>query len=724
MTFRAPDPALDEPAPSALHRLGALSGRHPWRVIAVWLLAAVVLGIGTRAERPTYADATTLGGTPASVGAALLQAHEPAARGATGLVVVATGHGTLAAFGPALEASVANLARLPHVVAVSDPLSTRPATLSRSGTIAYATVRLDVAASSLGPGFAADLRGATAPATRAGLTVDFGGAFDQITRPRTTDLRAEMLGVAVALVVLALTFGSVLGAIVPLASAVIGVVIGLSVLGLVALVLTFATASPTLAAMIGLGVGIDYAVFLTTRFRQLLAEGHDPAQAAGRVTASSGRAIVIAATTVAVAMLGLYGSGLSFIGLLGLAAVFAIVVAALGAVTLVPAALVLAGRRLDRYRVRRPVAEATSADDGWHRYAARVGRHPWRALVLGGAALAVIALPVLSLQLGHVGDGADPTSFTDRRAYDLLARGFGPGINGPLTVVVDTGGRTAPARRSALVARALAATPDVASVTALRPSPDGRLLVATLIPASDPSAAASPALFSTLVDTTLPRALAGTGWHGYVTGPTALQDEFDSIVASRTPLIVLLVIAVAFVLIASAFRSLVLALEAAALNLLSIGAAYGVLVAVFQWGWGRAWLGLPTSVPIEAYVPMIMFAIVFGLSMDYEVFLLSRIHESWLRRRDNAGAVAEGLARTGRVIGAAALIMVSVFLSFVTSPLVVVKQLAIGLSAAVLLDATIVRLVLVPGAMFVLGERNWWLPRWLDRVLPRVRLDG
>ena len=724
MTFRAPLPAADRSTPTALHRLGALSGRHPWRVIALWLLAALVLGAATRAERPTYADATTLGGTQASVGAALLQAHEPATRGVTGLVVVATDHGTLAAFQPALAASLANLARLPHVVAVSDPLTATPATVSRSGTIAYATVRLNVAAPALGSRFAASLRRATAPATRAGLAVDFGGAFTQITRPRTTDLRAEMLGVAVALIVLALTFGSVLGAIVPLVSAVLGVVIGLSILGLVALVLTFATASPTLAAMIGLGVGIDYAVFLTTRFRQLLIEGHDAASAAGQVTASSGRAIVIAASTVAVAMLGLYGSGLSFIGLLGLAAVFAIVVAALGAVTLVPAALVLAGRHLDRYRIGRTVAEATSAHDGWHRYAAFVGRHPGRALVLGAAVLVVIALPILSLQLGHVGDGADPTSFTDRRAYDLLAQGFGPGINGPLTVVVDTAGRAGPTDRPALVARALAGAPDVAAVTPLRPSPDGRLLVATVIPASDPSAAASTTLFSTLVDTTLPHALAGTPWRAYVTGPTALQDEFDTIVASRTPLIVLLVIAVAFVLIASAFRSLVLALEAAVLNLLSIGAAYGVLVAVFQWGWGRAWLGLPGSVPIEAYVPMILFAIVFGLSMDYEVFLLSRIHESWLRGGDNAAAVTEGLARTGRVIGAAALIMVSVFLSFVTSPLVVVKQLAIGLSAAVLLDATIVRLVLVPAAMFLLGEQNWWLPRWLDRVLPRVRLEG
>ncbi len=724
MTFRAPDHAFDPPAPSSLHRLGALSGRHPWRVIALWLLAAVVLGAWTRADRPTYADATSLGGTPASVGAALLLAHDPAAGAATGLVVVAAPHGTLAPDRAALTATIAGLARLPHVIAVSDPLTATPPTVSRSGTIAYATVRLDVAAPALGPGFAASLRRATALAARAGLAVDFSGAFDQITRPRTTDLRAEMLGVGVALVVLALTFGSVLGAIVPLVSAVIGVVIGLSVLGLVALVMTFATASPTLAAMIGLGVGIDYAVFLTTRFRQLLVEGADPAEAAGRVTASSGRAIVVAASTVAVAMLGLYGSGLSFIGLLGLAAVFAIIVAALGAVTLVPAALVLAGRRLDRYRVRRTVAEATRADDGWHRYAALVGRHPWRALALGVAAVALIALPVLSLQLGHVGNGADPTSFTDRRAYDLLARGFGPGINGPLTVVVDTRGHAAPASRPAAVARALAATPDVAAVTALRPSPDGRLFVATVIPATDPATAASTALFSTLVDTTLPRALAGTGWHGYVTGPTALQDEFDSIVSSRTPLIMLLVIAVAFVLIASAFRSLVLALEAAVLNLLSIGAAYGVLVAVFQWGWGHTWLGLPASVPIEAYVPMIMFAIVFGLSMDYEVFLLSRIHEAWLRGGDNGQAVAEGLARTGRVIGAAALIMVSVFLSFVSSPLVVVKQLAIGLSAAVLLDATIVRLVLVPAAMFLLGERNWWLPRWLDRVLPRVRLDG
>ncbi len=710
--------------PSALHRLGVASARHPGRVIALWLLVVLALGTLTRAQRPTYQDPTSLGQTQGSIGAALLAAHVPSIREGSGEVVFSTTHGTLASQAPAIAATRRNLARLPHVVAVTDPLAAASHALSPTGTIAYATVTLGVSPRVLPPAFAQELVHAGAPATRAGLRVDFGGGFDQVTRPRTTDLRAEMLGVGVALVVLTVSFGSLLGALIPLLSAVVGVTIGLGLLGLVALVMTFATASPTLAAMIGLGVGIDYAVFLTTRFRQLLLEGRGPVDAAGVVTATSGRAVVVAASTVAVAMLGLYGSGLSFIGLLGLSAVFAIVVAAASAVTLVPAALALAGRAIDRWRVHRVVAEATAPDDGWHRYAARVARHPWRVLALGVAALAVIALPALSLQLGHVGDGADPTSFSDRRAYDLLAQGFGPGANGPLTVVVDRDTRATPPTLAARLTGDLSRVADVAAVVPARPSPDGRLLVATVVPATDPSSSATAALFTTLVDTTLPRALAGTGERGYVTGPTALQIEFDTIVSSRTPVIVLLVILVAFLLIASAFRSLVLALEAAALNLLSIGAAYGVLVAVFQWGWGRALLGLPARVPIESYVPMIMFAIVFGLSMDYEVFLLSRIHEAWTRTGDNRAAVADGLARTGRVIGAAALIMVSVFLSFVTTPLVVVKQLSIGLSAAVLLDATVVRLVLVPSTMFLLGERNWWLPRWLDPLLPGLRVEG
>ncbi len=711
------------PSTSWLHRLGAASGRHPVRVLAVWLIALIAVFSASRLLKATYGDSVSLSGTQASTGAALLVAHDPALAGSTGLVVLHSRAGRLSQDRHVVDEVVANLAGLAHVVHVSNPLAANSTTLSPSGTIGYAVLNFDVTPKLLGPTYPGVLYRASAPATRAGIQVEFGGGLDQVTRPKVTDLRSELVGLVVAFVVLVLTFGSVLASVLPLLSALISVLIGLSVLGLVALTITFGTASPTLAAMIGLGVGIDYAVFLTTRFRQLLMDGADPVDAAGFVTASSGRAILVAASTVAVAMLGLYGSGMTFIGQLGLAAVFSILTAALGAITLVPAGLALAGRRIDRWSLRTPVAESGSSSDGWHHYAAAIGRHPWRYLVLGVGALAVIAIPVVSLQFGHVGDSADPTSFTDRRAYDLIARGFGPGANGPLTVVV-AGGLHASSTLANTLERDLAASAGVARVSPFSPSPDGRLLVATVVPASDPQLAATATLFTRLYETTLPRALAGTPYRAYVTGPTASQLQFDGVVRSRTPLIVGIVIVLAFLLIMTAFRSLVLALEAAALNLLSIGAAYGVVVAVFQWGWGRSLLGVSENIPIESYVPMMMFAIVFGLSMDYEVFLLSRVKEIWETSHDNHESVARGLASTGRVISAAALIMISVFLSFVTSNLIVVKQLAIGLSAAVLIDATVVRLLLVPSTMYLFGRRNWWLPGWLDRVLPHLDIEG
>jgi RND superfamily putative drug exporter len=440
---------------------------------------------------------------------------------------------------------------------------------------------------------------------------------------------------------------------------------------------------------------------------------------------TSGRAVLVAGSTVAVALLGLYASGVTYVGLLGLAAVFGVVTAAADAVTLVPACLGLAGRRIDKYKTRRaPAAETGSAGDGWHRYAAAIGRRPWLFLGAGLAVLCVLAIPLLSMQTGHIGDGADPASYTDKQAYDLITQGFGPGYNGPFTIVVDVGhGASGDSSLASHLQSDLASTSGVAKASPLTATPDGALLTGTVIPSTGPQDQATEALHNTLVNTTLPQALKGTGYQGYVTGLQAAQTEFDQIVTSRLPYIIAVVIAVAFLLIMIAFRSLPLAVKAAVLNLFSIAAAYGVVVAVFQFGWGRSLLGISQNVPVEAYVPMIMFAIVFGLSMDYEVFLLSRVKEAWDRTRDHHEAVATGLASTGRVITCAALIMIAVFISFVTSTNVVIKQLSVGLAASILIDATVVRLLLVPAVMDLLGTASWWLPTWLGHILPRIDVE-
>jgi putative drug exporter of the RND superfamily len=339
--------------------------------------------------------------------------------------------------------------------------------------------------------------------------------------------------------------------------------------------------------------------------------------------------------------------------------------------------------------------------------------------------LVVMAIPLLSIQLGHVDDGADPTSFTDKRAYDLIAGAFGPGANGPFTIVIDASHTTGlSAQLATSVTGALVATPGVARVSPLQPSPNGALLVGVVVPTASPQDAATATLFHQLANATLPGALAGSGASGYVTGNSATLIEFGDTLTARLPIIMAVVIGAAFLLIMLAFRSLLLAVKAAALNVLSIGASVGVVVLVFQWGWGRSLLGLPENVPIESYVPMMMFAIVFGLSMDYEVFLLSRMKETWDPTHDNSLAVTSGIVSTARVITAAALIMASVFTAFVASSQVVVKMLAVGMAVSVLIDATVVRLVLVPATMTLLAQANWWLPPWLDRILPHLDVEG
>ncbi len=707
-----------------LERVGSACARGPLRVLGVWLLVLIALLAWNRGAGGTFSDDVDLAGTQSHTGAALLTASEPGSSGIAGIVVFHVGTGALAADRASVQRSVTDLGRLPHVLSASDPFSAASPRVSADGRTAYSTVQFDVRPKTLGSAYVDRLDRATASARQAGVEVEYGGALDALVRPAAGDV-GEAAGLLIALVVLVVGFGSLFAALLPLLAALVSALVGVSILGIVAAAITFGTAAPTLALMIGLGVAIDYALFLTTRFRQLLLDGEEPVVAAGRAVATSGHAVLVAAGTVAVALLGLYASGLAFIGSMGFAAVFTVLTAAVAAVTLVPAAFGLLGRRIDRVTIGRRVAEAGTDRDVWHRYAAVVVRRPWRFFVAGLLLLALVSIPVLSLRLGHIDDGADPTSFTDKRAYDLISEGFGPGANGPLTIVVDVTHATVPVQHVAqVVQQQLTTTADVAKVAPLTPSRDGRILVGTVVPSSGPQDAATSTLFGTLVSTGLPHALAGTGTLGYVTGAAASQFDFQQLVTARLPLIIAVVVLTAFLIILSSFRSLLLAAKAALMNLLSVAAAYGALVAVFEWGWGRQLLGVSENVPIESYVPMMMFAIVFGLSMDYEVFLLSRVQEAYVRTADTVESVRLGLAGTGRVITCAALIMIGVFLAFTTSHLVVIKMLALGLAVSVLIDAAVVRLLLVPATMTLLAHVTWWIPRWLDAVLPRLEADG
>lgn len=730
-TYAAPA----KPRGGWLLRLGEWCARHFVVVIIAWLVALGGLHALQSAFGGTYSDDFNLPGTQSNTGAELLRAHDPAAGGTGAQVVLHDADKPLTDVSGQVDQVVGNLQRLPHVLSAQNPLpsssSPTSTSLSKDGKTGYITVRFDVNPTSLGTGYLHQVDTAVEPLRTTGADVEYGGPLGELARPETKDLTSEAIGFAVAVVVLLIGFGSVIAAGVPLVTALIGVIVGLSVLSLVAAATTFASVSPTLATMIGLGVGIDYALFLITRHRQLVMDGGDPVRAAGRAVATSGRAVLVSGCTVIVALAGLYVSRVSFIGKLGAAAAVTVVTAVIGAITLVPALLGLIGRRIDRYRVRPPVAEGgavpgTASQGGWHRYARRVERRPWWFLLAGLVVVGVLAIPLFSIRLGHIDDGADPSNFTDRRAFDLISTGFGPGANGPFTLVVDQ--RAVPADdRSALAStlqKALTDVPGAASVSPLGATSDGDLLVGTAVSSQAPQDAGTTTLFNHLKDDVLPEGVSGTKASAYVTGTTAAQEDFLDIIVSRLPLIIAVVVALAFVIILIVFRGVLVALKAAILNLLSIAASYGVVVAVFQWGWGGPSLGVSGTVPIESYVPMMMFAIVFGLSMDYEVFLITRVHEAWLRTGDSKDAVAHGLEITARVITCAALIMVSVFAAFILSDTVVIKMLGLGLAVSVLIDATIVRLLLVPAVMTLLGRGAWWIPRWLDRVLPHIDTEG
>ena len=624
----------------------------------------------------------------------------------------------------AIEALLAEVAQVPGVVDVDSPFES-PGMISADGTIARSVVRWSTLGFDVEKANFEQFIHAVDKADSPALRVEAGGGV--VWANQEQEFGSERLGFIAATIILLVAFGSIVAMGLPLSAAVVGLITGFSVIALGANVWKLPQFSPQFAAMIGLGVGIDYSLLVVTRFREGLHTGKSVEDSVVLAVTTAGRSVIFAGIVVAISFLGLFVVGLPFVAALGSAGAVVVITSVLVAMTLMPALLSLSGNHIDRWRV--PFFHSTEGVDpksGWYRMSERIQRRPLVFLLSAVAVLLLLATPILKMELGFTDAGNLPEDNRARQAYDLLVKGFGAGFNGPLFVVADLSGEPDAESRKRIIDGAVArigGTPNVVAVVPAVLNPGGDAALITLIPGTSPQSTETTSLVHRLRNESLPGVVAGTQARLMVTGPTAGNVDAQDRITSRMPLLVGGVIGLSFILLMMVFRSVLVAVKAAIMNLLSIAAAYGVVIAIFQWGWGAELLGVQTG-PVETFLPMMMFAILFGLSMDYEVFLISRIREEYLQTGDNATAVSHGLAATARVITAAAAIMVAVFGSFVLGQDRVIKEFGIGLATAILVDATIVRLVLVPATMELLGDRNWWMPKWLDRLLPNVNVEG
>jgi putative drug exporter of the RND superfamily len=698
---------------------------HRRIVVVVWILAAVGIFAVSSSVGKKNASNFTLPGTGSQHAVDLLQSRFPAQAGDADQIVFHAQTGTLnnAAERAIIGTTLARVAHLPHVTSVVSPFAPSAHTISRDGTIAFATVNFDQRADTL-PKAAVNRVITTAEAARsAGLQVELGGQAIEQAQQASLGF-ATVVGIAAAIVILLISFGSFSAMGLPIATALLGLGAGLGVITLASHVVAMPDFASELALMIGLGVGVDYALFIVTRFRENYRNnGGDVQRAVEAAMNTSGRAVLFAGATVVIALLGMFALGVSILNGAAVAAAIGVVLVMSASLTLLPALLSLAGRRIGERagrRARRAVGDVGSGF--WQRWARQVQKRPALTAIAATALMLTFAAPALGLRLAASDAGNDPASHTTRQAYDLLARGFGPGFNGPLEVAVALPS-SRDVRALTRLTRDLSATPGIASVATPRLNPTGAAAAVVAYPASSPQSAQTSSLVTRLRDTVIPPIERSTGARIFVGGATASQVDFSHILTSKLPLFIAVVIAVAALLLVVVFRSLVIPVQAAVMNLLSIGASLGVVQAIFERGWLGSLFGVQPG-PIDAFIPVLTFAIVFGLSMDYEVFLVSRVHEEWRRRRDASAAVSEGLARTGRVITAAAAVMVAVFGAFAISGNRVLEMFGLGMAAAVFLDAIVIRMLLLPAVLELLGRTTWALPRWLERRLPRVAIEA
>jgi len=707
--------------------------RHRVAVLLLWLTALVGMTLISQSVGTAYSNSFSLPNTESTRALDLLQAAAPKQAGDQEQIVIHTTNGTKVtdpSVRDAVTAMLAKVAKVDHVSEIASPYGPVGAhQISPDGRTAFATVTFDRLGADISTPLAKQFVDTALRAASPTLQVAVAGQVAE--EANKVPFGGTGLGVLLAGVVLLLVFGSVFAMALPLLSALASLGTAIGVIGLLSHVFKMPVFSTELVLLIGLGVGVDYALFIVTRHRQGLIAGGDVESSVATAVDTSGRAVLFAGIIVCIALLGMFALGVSFLYGLAIAAAIGVSFTMLAALTLLPAFLSFIGPRVMSRKQRRNLAAngprivGAGSKGFWPRWADFIRSRPILPAIVALAVVVLIALPFFSMRLGISDQGNDPTSTTTRQAYDLLADGFGPGFNGPLLLVAVHEGQ-ADLQTLDQLAQAVARQPDVAGTVApvVLPATGGtQVALLTVYPSSSPQAAATTDLIGHLRAQTIPAVVDGSGTRVFVGGNTAIFNDFATVLSSRLPLFIGLVVVLSFLLLALVFRSLVIPLTAAAMNLLSIGAAFGVLVAVFQWGWAGTVFQVNRPGPIEAFLPVMLFAILFGLSMDYEVFLISRIREEWLKSGDNRTAVRNGLAATGKTITAAALIMILVFGSFILGGIRVIKEFGLGLSAGILMDAVLIRMAIVPALMFMMGKANWWFPRWLDRLLPGVSVD-
>jgi RND superfamily putative drug exporter len=698
---------------------------HRRTVLALWIALAVGLLAGSHAIGTRSSNNFSLPGTASQRAVDLLKDRFPAQAGDSDQIVFRARTGTITA--PAVKravvALIARVERLPHVTAVVSPYAPGVHAISKDGTIAFATVGFNEPAAQL-PKAAVDRVINTAEAARSSaLEVELGGqAIEQVEQ--TSIGFATAVGLIAAIVILLIAFGSVVAMGLPILSALLGLGVGVGLIGLASRVVGLPSVASELALLIGLGVGIDYALFIVTRYREAYREnGGDVKRAIELAMNSAGRAVVFAGITVVIALLGMFLLGVNFLDGMAIAACIGVLSVLAASLTLLPALLSFTGARVGktRARVRARRSPTQTGSVFWRRWVGSIQRRPVVAAVAATALMLALAAPVLGLRLGTSDAGNDPAGQTSRQSYDLLARGFGQGFNGPLLLAVQlpAAGQTGALGR---LTDAVAHTPGVAAVTPARLNPARDTAAIDVYPMTSPQSKQTASLVNRLRDRVIPPIAKATRLTVYIGGATATGIDFSHVLASKLPLFIGIVVALSALLLMVVFRSLLIPLQGALMNLLSIGASLGVVQAIFERGWLGGLLGIQPG-PIDAFIPVLLFAIVFGLSMDYEVFLVSRIREQWLERHDNSAAIREGFSRTGRVITAAGAVMVFVFASFAANPALDLKLFGVALASAVLIDAFLVRLILLPAVLQLLGRRTWTLPSWFDRKLPHLAIE-